>query len=148
MTYGSSGASLKMADAGEHQMQFASRNAPTKVQVRAYREAGYDGTAPQLIVRQPGQADVVITDVGPVGGWNLLVADLVPAALPEWCTIALRSNNTATVGNYATYFDALKINCGRPIGDLNAWKTNLIGFTDVSVGGAISISPAEGGQIV
>jgi len=108
-TYNASAASLELPDAGEHALQFLSQNVATVVTCRVYREANYAGTNPQLIIRQAGQADTTVTDVGAAGAWNLLTANLTPVASPGWCSIILKSNNTAAAGNYACYFDAVEV---------------------------------------
>jgi TctA family transporter len=81
----------------------------TTITVQVYREANYAGTNPQMIIRQPGQADSVITDTGAAAGWNTLTASLTPAGAPGFITVLLVSNNIATSGAYNTYFDSLSI---------------------------------------
>lgn len=152
-TYNASAASLELPDAGEHALQFLSQNVATVVTCRVYREANYAGTNPQLIVRQAGQVDTTVTDVGAAGAWNLLTANVVPAASPDWCSIILKSNNTAAAGAYATYFDAVAVDNAEVVGELDYWKSDRIAMTDVAEtaaaggGGAVTISPAEGGMI-
>ena len=106
---GTSGASLKMADAGRTQFHVPVTNQSTTFSVYVYREANYAGTSPQMIIKQPGQADVTVTDVGAAGGWNQLTTTLTPAATPGYVIVELVSNNTATSGSYAVYFDDLDV---------------------------------------
>lgn len=101
--------SLNLPDAGIVQMIVPANNVSTIFSVQTYHEADYDGTLPQMIIRQPGQADTVITDTGEAGGWNLLTATLTPAAAPNYVTVLLVSNNTAISGSYNTYFDSLVV---------------------------------------
>jgi len=108
-TRSSSAASIKLADAGDHQIIIPVTNASTTFEVYVNREANYAGTNPQLIIRQPGVADDVTTDAGAVSTWNQLTTTLTPAANPPYVIAILRSLNTATSGSYATYFDDLAV---------------------------------------
>jgi hypothetical protein len=108
-TYDSSAASLKLSDAGEVQFKVPTTNAETTISVQVYREADYAGTAPQMIVKQPGQADSTTTDAAAAGQWNELTDTLTPAASPGYVWVVLKSSNTATSGNYDTFFDALTV---------------------------------------
>jgi hypothetical protein len=102
-------ASLKLSDAGRHQMWIPITAVSTTVTVYVYREANYAGTAPQMIIKQPGQVDLFITDAGPAGTWNALTHTWVPAALPTYVVVELVSDNTAVAGAYAVYFDDLGV---------------------------------------
>lgn len=105
-TYDSSSAALKLADAGRAQLFMPTAAEATTVDVYAYREAGYTGTAPQLVVKQPGVADITATDTGASGAWNLITSgSFTPAAVPPWVTIELVSNNTGS--STGVYFDGL-----------------------------------------
>jgi hypothetical protein len=108
-TYGSSAASLKLEDAGEVQFVVPVTAVSTTISVRAYREANYAGTAPQMVIKQPGQSDRTVTDAGSAGAWNELTDTFTPASLPGWVTVCLRSNNSATSGSYGVYFDSLAV---------------------------------------
>ena len=79
--------SLNLPDAGMVQFFVPVTAVPTTISVYVYREANYAGTNPQMIIRQPGQADIVVTDTGAAGGWNLLTATLTPAAAPGYVTV-------------------------------------------------------------
>jgi hypothetical protein len=108
VTYrGASGASLKLADAGRHQMFVPVTAASTTIGVYVYRGADYAGDLPQIIIKQPGQADRTVTDTGSVSTWNLLTDTFTPAASPPYVIVDLVSRNTATSGSYATHFDDL-----------------------------------------
>jgi hypothetical protein len=97
-------ASIKLADAGVHQMFVPVSNASTTFSCYVQWEANYAGTKPQMLVKQPGQADVTVTATGSSGAWELLTTTLTPAATPSYCVVELRSNNTGT-GSIATYYD-------------------------------------------
>jgi hypothetical protein len=62
-----------------------------------------------MIVKQPGQADSTTTDAAAAGQWNELTDTLTPAASPGYVWVVLKSSNTATSGNYDTFFDALTV---------------------------------------
>lgn len=102
-------ASKKLADAGRDQIYVPTTNVSTAFSVYVYREANYAGVNPQMIIKQPGQADTVVTDAGAAGAWNQLTTTLTPAALPGYIVIELVSNNTAAAGNYGVYFDDLMV---------------------------------------
>jgi hypothetical protein len=108
-TRGSSTASIKFADAGKHQMFVPTDGTSTTIAVYAYREADYAGTNPQLIVKQPGVADDTTTDAAAASQWNELTTTLTPSATPPYVVVELVSNNTATSGSYAVYFDDLSV---------------------------------------
>jgi hypothetical protein len=97
--------SLKLSDAGYRQFIIPVGNVSTTFTVKCYREADYAGTAPQLIIKQPGVADNTTTDAGSASAWNTLSVTLTPAASPDYVIVELRSNNTATSGNYDVFFD-------------------------------------------
>jgi len=102
-------ASIKLADAGDHQIFIPITNVSTVFSVYARREADYTGTNPQMIIRQPGQADVTVTDAGAAGAWNQLTTTLTPAADPPYVVMILRSLNTAAAGSFGTYFDDMEV---------------------------------------
>ena len=106
---GGVGASLGLPDAGRVQFHAPVSSGSTTVQVYVYREADYAGNAPQMVIKQPGQADVVVTDGGAAGQWNKLETTITPAAVPGYAIVELGSNNTATSGSYAVYFDDLDV---------------------------------------
>jgi len=102
-------ASLKLSDAGRHQMFIPVTAVSTTFSVYVYREANYAGTNPQLVIRQPGKSDTTVTDAGAASGWNLLTTTLTPNANPPYVIAMLVSNNTATSGSYGVYFDDLDV---------------------------------------
>jgi hypothetical protein len=111
-TYGSSTSSLKLSDAGRVQMRVPVTAVSTTISLRVYREANYDagaGTLPKMVIKQDGQSDRTTTDAGAVTTWNLLTDTFTPAALPGWVVIELVSDNAATSGSYAVYFDNLTV---------------------------------------
>lgn len=102
-------ASLVLADAGRIQFLVPIRNVPTTFSVQVYRGADYAGTAPQLVVKQPGQSDTTVTDASAAGQWNPLSTTITPATLPGYVVVELVSSNTATSGSFGTYFDNLSV---------------------------------------
>jgi len=102
-------ASLVLADAGRVQFTVPVTARSTTISVYVYREANYAGTLPQMVIKQPGQADRTTTDIGAAGGGNLLTDAFTPAALPGYVIVELVSRNTAVAGNYAIYFDDLLV---------------------------------------
>lgn len=102
-------ASMELLDAGRIQFKVPCTNRAYIVRVRVYREANYAGVNPQVIIKQPDQADRTTTDAGAAGAWNLLEDTFTPAADPEYFIVELVSSNTAMAGNYATYFDNLEV---------------------------------------
>ena len=108
-TYDSSAASIKLADAGRHQMYIPVTAASTTIAVYCYREANYAGTNPQMIIRQPGQAAETTTDAAAASQWNELSDTITPDAGTDYVIVELVSNNTATSGSYASFFDALSV---------------------------------------
>jgi hypothetical protein len=107
---GGSGASLKLPDAGEQfLMRIPVTNTSTTISLKVYRESDYAGTNPQMIIRQPGQADRSTTDSGASAQWNTLSDTFTPAALPAYVDVVIKSNNTATSGNYDTFWDTLSV---------------------------------------
>lgn len=103
-------AAAQMPDADRRQFIVPAGAAiSTTVSVYVRREANYAGTNPQMIIKQPGQADRTTTDVGSSGAWNQLSDTFTPAATPDYFIVELVSNNTATSGSYATYFDDLEV---------------------------------------
>jgi len=104
------GASLKLPDAGEQFfMRVPTSASEITIAVKVYREADYAGTLPQLIVRQPGQADETDTDAGSAEQFNTLSVTLTPDALPPWVDVFIKSNNTAAAGDFATFWDTLTV---------------------------------------
>ena len=97
-----------MSDAGkEHFEKPVEPSVEVTVSVNVYREADYAGTAPQLIIREPGQADVVLTDAGAAEAWNELTTTFTPQSTTTFLELILVSNNTASAGSFSIYFDEL-----------------------------------------
>ena len=105
--------SYKMEDAGNIQIrvpvQENMRGTSITVSVKVYREANYAGTNPQMITREPGQADDTKTDTGSTATWNTLTRTFTPQSTTHVLIVELRSNNTASSGSFATYFDTLEV---------------------------------------
>jgi len=104
-TRGASAASIRLSDAGIYQLFVPAQLQNLSISVYVYREANYSGTAPQMIIRQPGESPVVITDTGSVSTWNLLTDKV--RIKSDYCVVELVSNNTATSGSYNVFFDDL-----------------------------------------
>jgi len=102
-------ASIKLADAGRHQMFVPTTATSTTISVYVQWEADYAGTKPSLVVKQPGQSDSTDTATGSSGSWEQLSVTLTPAASPGYVVVELVSSNTATSGAYDTFFDDLVV---------------------------------------
>ena len=100
--------SIKLPDAMATQFMVPVTGGNMRFDVEVYREADYTGVLPQLIVRQPGQSPQIDTDVGAVSQFNSLSLSFTPASSPPYVFVELRSDNTATSGNYGTYFSSLQ----------------------------------------
>lgn len=103
------GVSIVFHDAGRHQIWVPVTATSTTISIYVRREANYAGNLPQMIIKQPGQADDITTDVGLVNAWNLLTTTLVPAADPPYVVIELVSRNTAVALAYEVFFDDLDV---------------------------------------
>lgn len=146
--YQAGAASLKLADAGRVQWVVPVTNTSTTFSVYVYREANYAGTAPQMVIKQPGQSDNTTTDAAAAGQWNQLTATLTPAASPGWVTVEVVSNNTATSGSYATYVDTLTVASPSNGGAMENWESDTVpvpSFTGASSGGG---GPVVGSRII
>lgn len=108
-TRGSSAASLRLSDAGRHQVFVPVTNTSTVFSVYVQWEADYAGTKPQMVIKQPGVADTVITATGSSGSWEQLTTTITPAAIPPYVVVELVSNNTAAATNFDVFFDDLTI---------------------------------------
>lgn len=108
-TYSGSPASAELSDAGRIHFIVPHDGSEITISLRTYREANYAGTNPQMIIRQPGQSARTTTDSGSASAWNLLTDTFTPAASPGYVLVELVSNNTATSGSYAAYFDDLQV---------------------------------------
>lgn len=113
--------SLELSDAGRRQFWIPIGGVSITISVYVYLEANYAGNAPQMIIKQPGQADQATTATGATGAWELLTDTLTPAADTEWVCVELASRNTAAAGNYATYFDDLTVDISPAIGEMETW---------------------------
>lgn len=100
--------SMVLHDAGRHQIWVPVTATSTTISVYVYREANYAGTNPQMIVKQPGQADDITTDANAASQWNLLTTTLTPAANPPYVVVELVSNNT-NGANDKVFFDDLVV---------------------------------------
>lgn len=98
-------ASIKLADAGRHQIFVPTTAVSTTFSVYVQWEADYAGTKPTLTIKQPGQADQTDTATGSSGSWEELTLTLTPAASPGYVVVELASHNTATAGNFDVFAD-------------------------------------------
>ncbi|MCH8899728.1 MAG: right-handed parallel beta-helix repeat-containing protein, partial [Acidobacteria bacterium] len=76
-------ASIKLADAGDHQIFIPVTNVETTFSIYVNRETDYAGTNPRMIIRQPGVADDVTTDAGASGSFNQLTTTLISCSVSE-----------------------------------------------------------------
>jgi hypothetical protein len=102
-------ASIKLSDAGRHQMFVPTTAVSTVFSVYVQWEADYAGTKPTMTIKQPGQSDTVVTATGGASTWELLTTTLTPAASPGYCIVELASHNTATSTVYDVFFDDLTV---------------------------------------
>ena len=101
----SEGVQMRLKDAGAHTMfQPVNGGLQATISVYAYRGANYAGTLPQMIIREPGQSDRTTTDTGSAENYNFLTDTFTPQVGTEFVIIELRSNNTATSGDYFVDF--------------------------------------------
>lgn len=110
IVYGSSPVSYRMRDAQANQFIVPITGKKMRFSCRVYRESDYAGTLPQVIIKQYGQSDVTLTDTGSAETWNELATSITPADFPLFIAIEIRSNNTATSGDYKVYWDVLEAN--------------------------------------
>jgi hypothetical protein len=108
-TRGSSTASITFDDAGAHQIFVPVTAVSTTIEVYTYFETNHTGTKPQMIIKEPGQSDRTTTDTGSADTWNQLTDTFTPQSTSDYVVVELRSNNTATSGSYAVYFDDLSV---------------------------------------
>ncbi len=102
-------ASLVFHDAGRWQMWVPVTAVTTTISVYVYREANYAGNLPQMIIKQPGQADRVTTDIGLASAWGQLTDTFTPAASPPYVVVELVSRNVSVAGAYEVFFDNLLV---------------------------------------
>jgi hypothetical protein len=100
---------MKMPDAMTYQIIIPITGKRMTFSLEVYREANYAGTNPQMIIRQPGQSPRTETDVGSASQWNALSDEFTPVDSPAWVVLEIRSNNTATSGNYDTFWGAFEV---------------------------------------
>jgi hypothetical protein len=98
-------ASLKLSDAGIHQIYVQTSAVSTIFSVYVQWEADYAGTKPRMVIKQPGQSDTTVTATGSSGSWELLTTTLTPAASPGYVIVELQSLNTAAAANFDVFFD-------------------------------------------
>jgi hypothetical protein len=106
--------SIKLYDAGRHVVPIIVRGGD-KYRIRVYvnRETNYAGTNPEIQIKRPGKADIIVTDTGSVSTWNQLSYVITTDSDDKWLHLELVSQNTASSGDFAVYFDDLSI---KPIG--------------------------------
>lgn len=102
--------SLMVYDAGERFiMRVPVTNVSTVISLYVNRQTDYAGSNPQMIIRQPGQADRTTSDTGTANAWNQLTDTFTPAAAPGFVDIFVRSRNTATSGSFSVFVDDLTV---------------------------------------
>lgn len=119
-------ASVKLADAGLHILRMPVGDGGAAIEISCWvkRSANYAGTNPTLTISY-GTASDSDTDGGSAGAWNKLVTSLTPSSGYYWLQIELRSDNTATSGDYEVWFDSIRIKTQRTIPTMQ-WITNEI----------------------
>lgn len=121
-TIQSGSVSVVMNDAARMQIKVPHDGDSVTVSIKTRYEADYAGTLPQMIIKQSGQSDRTTTDTGSADSWNNLTDTFTPSANPEYFVIELVSDNTATSGSYATYFDTLVLQGNEvDLGDFEHW---------------------------
>ena len=103
------GLSATFPDAGRKQFVIPTRGETVTVSVKCRREANYAGTNPQMIIKQWGQSNRTTTDAGASGSWNPLSDTFTPASGINLFVVELVSDNSATSGDYAAFFDSLRV---------------------------------------
>lgn len=102
---------LTLPDASRVQFRVPTPAVSTTISCRVKFDANYAGTKPQMVVKQPGQADVTVTATGTAGSgtYETLTTTLTPSALPTWVVVELVSNNTDTANpaTHQAHFDSL-----------------------------------------
>ena len=122
---------LVLHDAGRHQIIVPIDNAQTMISVWVRREANYAGNLPQMIIKQPGQADRVTVSVAAVNTWEELTDTFTPAALPPYVVVEFVSRNTAAALAFETFFDDMAIDGANvDIGTFERWISNRMFFED------------------
>ena len=134
--------SLKEADATAFQFPVPVGNGSMTISCYVQWETDYAGTKPQMIIKQAGQADITVTATGSSGAWELLSNIFTPASSPDFVMVELRSNNTATSGNYDVFFDQLMAT--NPPSSFESWVTNRMPFGVIAPPGLA----IHGGSIV
>lgn len=102
-------ASIVLHDAGRHQIFVPVTKGSTTFSVFVHRESSYAGINPRMIIKQPGQTDVVVTDAGAASQFNELTTSFTTARIPPYVVVELVSLNTATAGSFEVFFDDLKV---------------------------------------
>lgn len=87
--YTGSDASMSMKWSGYITLRIPVDGTEITISVRAWRAAAYTGTLPQMVIRQPGQTDITVTDTGAAETWNILTHTFTPAAVPGYVQIDL-----------------------------------------------------------
>ena len=100
--------SVRVDDASRIQYYLPVDASSTTISVYVYRESNYAGTNPQMIIREYGQSPRTTTDASSAAQWNQLTDTFTPQSGTQYVIVELVSNNTATSGSFATYFDDLE----------------------------------------
>ena len=107
--YGSFVASQAEPDAMEQHHVFNVQEDRTyTVTVQVYLDAAYVGNNPQMVVSQPGQADVTATSTGAIGAWEQLTATFTVGSDLDWMVAFLKSRNTSALPNRSVRWQDLK----------------------------------------
>jgi len=102
-------AALYINDAGRAQMLVGVTAVSITVAVWTRWGDDYAGAKPQMIIKQPGQADRTVTATGSSGVWEQLADTFTPDAGTDFVEVEMVSNNTANSGDYVVEFDGLDV---------------------------------------
>lgn len=103
-------ASLYMENACEAQSTHPVQASLTyTITVQVNIEANYAGSVPDMVIRQPGEADVIIASSGALGVWEQLTVAFTTGTEMDWISVGLRSHNTATVPAYGVFWSDIQV---------------------------------------
>lgn len=109
--YGAFIGSLYMPDAAEQQFCYPVReNWDYDISVQVRLGSSYAGNNPDMVIQQPGQADVVATSTGASSVWEQLSAQFTTGPDLDFIFVTIRSHNMSTLINRAVEWQDLQVN--------------------------------------